>query len=178
MRYVLILFLFVAFRSNGQDKRIVLINEASRLQSAIGAKDSIKVSEFFTFPIAYENAQWFVENEMLTTTTSEESFLKNYSNIFSEDVLQMFGVFDLTQLIAKDSLSVTRLTSDLCTTTYETKVNGNLIEFKYYVNGRANVTNEHADETTDDFVCPEFAEFWVFELVDGKLKFLRHTIAG
>ena len=175
-----ILFSGFAEAAWGQgSSRTQMVNQLLQLESALLKEDKQKVATFFTFPVRDERLKLKVEYdgeiETVVPLLDKGEFLKHYNRIVSADLLELFKQLDLAQLKSKNEVSKTvvpKSKTDFCQYSYEVSIQGQEVEITFMLNTRDDI------KLGEDDFCAEYAEFWTFEMVNGKLKYKSIEFAG
>jgi len=175
---LLLLGLFSSCRAQ-TNTRAQLVKQLLELETALLKEDKQKVTTFFNFPVQDDKMKLKVEfdgeNVIVVPLLDKRAFLENYSRIVPSDLLELFKQLDLSQLKSKDEITknmVPKGNSDFCQYTYEVNIKGGEVEMAFFLNTRDDI------KLGEDDFCPEYAEFWTFEMINGKLKFKGIEFAG
>lgn len=173
------LFLFSGWLQAQAISKSELLKQLLSLETAILNEDKQKVAAYFQFPITNETLKLKVEydgeKEITITSFDRAVFLKNYSSIISADLVELFRQLDLSQLKSKSKISkeyVPKAKTDFCTYNYEVAIEKGEVRIHFLLNNRDDI------KLSEEDFCPEYAEFWTFEVIKGKLKFKGLDIAG
>lgn len=178
--FITVTFLgFVCAASGQGSSRTQMVNQLLQLESALLKEDKQKVASFFTFPVRDERLKLKVEYdgeiETVVPLLDKPAFMKHYSRIVPADLLELFRQLDLTQLKTKNELTKTvvpKSKTDFCQYSYEVSIQGQEVEITFMLNTRDDI------QLGEDDFCAEYAEFWTFEMVNGKLKYKSIEFAG
>ncbi len=181
-RFLLFVMLFsgLSLTACGQgSSRTQMVNQLLALETALLKGDKQKVASFVTFPVADESLKLKVEidgeKEISIGQLDKAAFIKYYGSIITPDLLELFRQLDLSQLKSKNGVTKTivpKSKSDFCQYSYEVNIEGAEVEITFLLNTRDDI------QLSEDDFCPEYAEFWTFEMVKGKLKFKGIDFAG
>ncbi len=170
---------FVLSACGQGSSRTQMVSQLLALESALLKGDKQKVAAYFAFPVADESLKLKVEydgeKEITLAQLDKAAFLKYYNRIVSADFIELFKNLDLSQLKSKNKvtkLKVPKSNTDFCQYHYEVNIVGEKVEIIFGLNTRDDI------EMGEDDFCPEYAEFWTFEMVKGKLKFKGIEFAG
>ena len=177
--FIIAIFVFVVSSHAQTTARAEMVKQLLALESALLKEDKQKVASYFTFPVADESLKLKVEydgeKELAIAQLDKPAFLKYYGSIISPGLLGLFKHLDLSALKSKNEvtkINVPKGKTDFCQYNYEVNLEGEEVKIVYMLNTRDDIKlGEH------DF-CPEYAEFWTFEMVKGKLKFKSIEFAG
>ena len=182
MKQAFLLLSFCLFAGLAQAQAISkseLLKQLLTLEAAVLKEDKQKVAEYFLFPINNETLKLKVEydgeKEITITKFDRATFLKNYASIISADFVELFRQLDLSQLKGKSKIAkeyVPKAKTDFCTYNYEVAIEKGEVKIHFLLNNRDDI------KLSEEDFCPEYAEFWTFEVIKGKLKFKGLDIAG
>ena len=172
-------FLGLLVSASAQSGRTEMVKQLLALETAILHADKQKVASYFSFPVADEGLKLKVEfdgeKEISLAKLDKPAFLKYYTTIVSTDFIELFKQLDLSVLKTKNSVTkkfVPKSKTDFCYYNYEVVIEGEQVKLHFLLNTRDDI------ELPEDAFCPEYAEFWTFEMIKGKLQFKEIDFAG
>ena len=176
--FMLLLSCFCRAQAQGEASK-TLVQQLQVLKTAVLKEDKQAVALFFQFPVKDANLirkiEGFEKEKLSTKKADRKYFLKHYHRLFTPEVVEMFRQLDVSKLKEQAELIVevpAKNEQELCTRTYEMVFINNQVTLSYVINTRQDKT------ITAEAYCEEFAEFWQFSWVGGRLRFHSLEMAG
>jgi hypothetical protein len=174
------LLLSIILCSCGKSPREQIVDEVKVFKNAILKNNKQQVAGFFSFPITNIDLRMKAEvtgdQEVKIARLDKKAFLKHYKRIVPQDFNTLFrylNVDDFKDLDRMEKTVIPNEKSSQCYEGYEVVIERNEITFTFYTNPRTTTVSYQ-----EEMVCPQYAESWTFELIDGKLQFKNLGIAG
>jgi len=171
-------FAAAGFHANSQTLNDSVVLQLLNLQAQVIAFDSTNVLRHFDFPVNDEGLYFKLETgsevEHEEESICRDTFLRHYRSLVS-DLVNLFEVVNPHSLLNNQYVKVTLVSNTITSECYEgycARISGKMVELTIFVNTRDDVP------LTNDLPCAEHSESWIFELVNGELKFKQLLVAG
>lgn len=169
-------------------EREKLIKALQQLQQDVANRNKETIAAYFTFPVDNDVLQAYDVNESFDKQLTQNNhlvtrplFLTHFDALYEN--LEMHGFSELFSHLQLEKLKDTtgiqteeNKATEVCAHFYSISIEGKEVTLQYGVYTNEAYTGKHSKD--DPLECPEYAAFWTFTFMDGKLIFNRRQVAG